>query len=121
MSTQLLSEKDLAMAVNSARAAHCSLCDEAFDVDQLIDLAGYPACRSCVEKAVKQAEIDKPRFYKINEGKEIAGVLGGLADAANMERDTFRFLVVLLVIFTGIVPGLIAYFVLAFLLPVYDG
>ncbi|MCA9322766.1 MAG: PspC domain-containing protein, partial [Planctomycetes bacterium] len=62
----------------------------------------------------------RPRLAKVQKGKHLAGVAGGLANWINMDQDTMRFLVAFLVLLTGIIPGLIAYLVLAFILPVED-
>jgi phage shock protein C len=62
----------------------------------------------------------KRRLGKVVVGREVAGVCGGLADYCNMERGTFRALTVVGACVTAIFPFVIAYLVLAFVLPVRD-
>lgn len=47
----------------------------------------------------------------------IAGVLGGIAEYANIDVTIVRLLVVFISIFTAIIPGLILYIIAFFLIP----
>ena len=54
------------------------------------------------------------KFYKIEHGKMISGVCGGVAEYFNMDPSAMRIIWVLLS-FWG--PGLIAYIIAAIILP----
>lgn len=47
----------------------------------------------------------------------MSGVCGGLAEKAGMDSTIMRILFVLATIFSGIVPGLVAYVILAIVMP----
>ena len=55
------------------------------------------------------------RLYKIESGRKIAGVCGGIAEYLNMDPSVIRLLWVILSLFFG--SGIIAYIIAAFILP----
>ena len=57
------------------------------------------------------------RLYKSRENKVFCGVIGGLGEYFGVDSVILRVGYVLLSIFTGIVPGLIAYFVICLVVP----
>jgi phage shock protein C len=57
------------------------------------------------------------RLYRSRSNRMLAGVCGGLAEYAGMDPTVMRLLVALIVLFSGILPGLIAYIVMAILVP----
>ena len=59
--------------------------------------------------------METKRLYKIEEGKIIAGVCGGVAEYFNLDPSLVRIGVVLLACFAG--TGLLAYIVAAIILP----
>ena len=105
------------MTTNTANRATCAACSQVFPLNELVSLGGYPACRSCLAKAPLDGRMEQPRrFRKIVEGRQLAGVCGGLADAMNMDRDTLRVITAICIFLTG--GGLlIGYFALALILP----
>ncbi|MEG1615683.1 MAG: PspC domain-containing protein [Bacteroidales bacterium] len=56
------------------------------------------------------------RLYK-SKDKKIAGVCGGIADYLGVDPTVIRVAFALLVIFTGFVPGIIAYVLMAIIIP----
>jgi phage shock protein PspC (stress-responsive transcriptional regulator) len=58
------------------------------------------------------------RLYRIAEGQTWAGICNGLAAFAGVDVTLVRVAVVLITIFTGFFIGLLAYFVMIFVLPV---
>ena len=58
--------------------------------------------------------MDK-KLYRIEEGKKICGVCGGLAKYLNMDSTVLRVLTILLMMAAG--GGLIAYIVCALVIP----
>lgn len=61
---------------------------------------------------------EQKKLYRSND-KKISGVCGGLAEYFDMDPTIFRLIVVLLDIFTGIVPGIIAYLVSTLIIPTH--
>ena len=55
------------------------------------------------------------RLYKIEEGKKICGVCGGIAEYFNIDPTVVRLLWVFLVLCAG--TGILAYFVAAIIMP----
>ena len=55
------------------------------------------------------------RLYKIEEGKKICGVCGGIAEYFNIDPTVVRLLWIFLVLCAG--TGILAYFVAAIIMP----
>lgn len=60
------------------------------------------------------------KLYKDPDNKVFAGVAAGLAEYAEMDVTLMRLLVLAVIIFSGIVPGLIFYIVAAMIMPVKE-
>lgn len=60
------------------------------------------------------------RLYRSRKG-QIFGVCQGIADWRDLPVDTLRFIVVIAILVTGLVPGLIIYALLGLLLPLEPG
>jgi phage shock protein PspC (stress-responsive transcriptional regulator) len=72
-----------------------------------------------VDDIEQEMEQVKRKFYKKSEGKMIAGVCAGLADALNIDISVMRVLWILLSIFSSGI-FIIIYFILAIFLPVKE-
>ena len=57
----------------------------------------------------------KKRLYKIEEGKKICGVCGGIAEYFDVDPTLIRLLWVILVLCVG--TGILAYIVAALIMP----
>lgn len=57
----------------------------------------------------------KKKLYKIEDGKKLCGVCGGLAEYFDLDPTLVRLLWVFLVLFAG--TGILAYFVAAIIMP----
>lgn len=57
----------------------------------------------------------KKRLYKIEEGKKVFGVCGGIAEYFNVDPTLIRLLWVVLVLCVG--TGILAYIVAALIMP----
>lgn len=57
----------------------------------------------------------KKRLYKIEEGKKISGVCGGIAEYFNVDSTVIRLLWVLFTACVG--SGIFAYIVMAIIMP----
>ena len=55
------------------------------------------------------------KLYRIKQGKQLAGVCGGIAEYLNIDPTVIRLLWVLVSLFAG--AGLLAYIICAFVLP----
>ncbi|MBO8435773.1 MAG: PspC domain-containing protein [Spirochaetes bacterium] len=65
---------------------------------------------------MKRTNVRTKRWTRSPRG-EIFGVATGLAEWRGLNPEMTRVIVFLLVIFSGIVPGIIIYFLLALILP----
>ena len=117
MAASSMKTRDTSSAVTDDRL-NCAVCQDELRDDEVIAVGGFPTCKPCLERVAAEVGIKSPRFAKAKDDKWIAGVCGGLADAANMDRDTFRVLMAVAIFATGVVPGIFAYVALAFFLPV---
>jgi len=61
--------------------------------------------------------METKRLYRSNKNKMISGILGGLGEYTDIDPVILRLIWVLIVIFTGFVPGLIAYFLAIIIIP----
>lgn len=60
----------------------------------------------------------KKRLYKDKETAQLAGVLSGIAQYLNLDATVIRVCYVLLCVFLlRVIPGIIVYIVLAFIIP----
>lgn len=57
----------------------------------------------------------KKRLYKIEEGKKIFGVCGGLAEYFDLDPTIIRLIWIILVFCAG--TGVLAYFIAALIMP----
>ncbi|OPL12053.1 MAG: hypothetical protein AVO34_02255 [Firmicutes bacterium ML8_F2] len=60
--------------------------------------------------------MDK-KLYRSEQNKILAGVMGGLGDYTGVDPVILRLLLVLLTVFTGFFPGVIAYLTAAIIIP----
>ena len=61
--------------------------------------------------------MDHKRLYKSETNKIFAGICGGFGEFLNIDPVLLRVVWLLVVIFTGVVPGIIAYVIAAFIIP----
>lgn len=57
------------------------------------------------------------QLYKSNENKIFTGVIGGIGEYLDFDPVVLRLIWVVIVVFTGLFPGIIIYFVAAFVVP----
>lgn len=57
------------------------------------------------------------KLYKSNKNKIFAGVIGGIGEYFNIDPVILRLVWVLIIIFTGFIPGIIAYFISILVVP----
>jgi phage shock protein C len=61
--------------------------------------------------------METKRLYRSVENRVFAGICGGLGEFFKIDPVLLRLIWVLVVIFTGFVPGVIAYIIAAFIIP----
>ncbi len=57
------------------------------------------------------------KLYKSNKNKVFSGVIGGIGEYFDVDPVILRVAWILLVIFTGLMPGLIAYILTGLIIP----
>ncbi len=62
-------------------------------------------------------QAPKP-FYRSSTNKQLAGVCGGIAEYFNWDATLVRLATLVLILVTGLFPGLIVYIVAAIIAPV---
>ncbi len=63
------------------------------------------------------APMEPKRLYRSNTNKVLAGICGGLGEYFNVDPVPLRLVWLLVVIFTGVVPGIAAYVLAIFIIP----
>ena len=57
------------------------------------------------------------RLYKSATDKKLEGVCAGIAEYMDLDPTLIRLIYVVLTMFTGVIPGVIAYVILALIVP----
>ena len=57
------------------------------------------------------------RLYKSATDKKLEGVCAGIAEYLDVDPTLIRLIYVVLTMFTGIIPGVVAYIILALIVP----
>lgn len=57
------------------------------------------------------------KLYRSEKDKIFAGICGGLAEYVAIDSTLIRLVWMLIVIFTGVVPGVVAYLLALFIVP----
>ncbi len=57
------------------------------------------------------------KLYKSKENKIFSGIIGGLGEYFNVDSVILRLLWIVIVISTGIFPGILAYIIATFVVP----
>ena len=57
-------------------------------------------------------------FYRSTTNKQVADLMGGLSEFMSVDVNFLRFVAILVIIFSGVVPGLIAYLAAAYFVPI---
>lgn len=61
------------------------------------------------------------KLTRSDTNKQLAGVCGGMAEYFSVDPTLVRVVYILLTVFTGIIPGIIAYLVLIVVIPPKNG
>ncbi len=57
------------------------------------------------------------RLYRSRKDRTIFGIFGGLGEYVNVDPVIFRIIWVLVVVFSGIIPGVLVYVLAYFIIP----
>ena len=66
-------------------------------------------------------EMETKKLYRSNSNKVFAGICGGLGEYFDIDPVPIRLFWLLMIIFSGIAPGLLAYFLAIFIVPKKHG
>lgn len=80
-------------------------------------LTGDPRLGPAIAADDSTAAAPSRRLIRSSTDKMIAGICGGAANYIGIDSTIVRILVVIAVIFTGFIPGILAYCVLSFIIP----
>lgn len=65
--------------------------------------------------------METKRLYRSHKNRVFAGICGGLGEYFDVDPVAIRLVWMLIVIFTGIFPGVIAYILAIFIIPPAPG
>ena len=93
----------------------CPYCREEIQDDAI-------KCKHCGEMLNGAPRAGSPpaegkKLYRSRRDRMMAGVCGGLAEYAGMDPTVMRLLVALITVFSGLIPGVIAYIIMAIVIP----
>lgn len=57
------------------------------------------------------------KLYRSDKNRMVAGIFAGIEDFAGVDATVMRVIFVVFVIFTGVFPGVLAYFLAALIIP----
>lgn len=63
--------------------------------------------------------MEPKRLYRSKKNKIFAGICGGLGEFFNVDPTALRLVWLLIVVFTGIFPGVIVYILAVFIIPLH--
>lgn len=63
--------------------------------------------------------MEPKRLYRSEKDKVFAGICGGLGEFFNVDATALRLVWLLVVVFTGIFPGVIVYILAVFIIPLH--
>jgi phage shock protein C len=61
--------------------------------------------------------METKKLYRSRTDRMVGGICGGLGKYLNMDATVLRLIAVLLLVVTGIIPGVIAYLVMLLIVP----
>ncbi len=64
-----------------------------------------------------EVKRNSKKLYRSNKDRMVAGVFGGLGEYLDIDPTILRLSWVLITIFTGFIPGIIAYILAAIIIP----
>jgi phage shock protein PspC (stress-responsive transcriptional regulator) len=112
-------ERSIAAKLARRAAAHAAAIDRS-TMDAALTEVGRvdgPSLDDVASAAESRARSGPRRLYRLREGQKLAGVCAGLAAYAELDPGVVRFIFIIGALFSGGVL-LLAYLVLAFLMPV---
>jgi len=57
------------------------------------------------------------RLYRSKKGRMLAGVCAGIGDYLNVDPVAVRLIWILITLFSGVFPGVVAYIIAIFIIP----
>lgn len=71
----------------------------------------------CKDSTITSHSMELKRLYRSHHNKVFAGICGGIGEYCNIDPTVLRLIWVLVVIFTGFVPGVLVYIIAYFVIP----
>ncbi len=85
----------------------CRYCGHILEEDVLL-------CPNCGRR------IYLKRFYRSRNDRKFLGICGGLGEYFGIDSNLIRVIVALIILWTGVLPGFIVYFILGVIIPYSD-
>ncbi len=97
----------------------CTRCGKAVCPENAVYIDGKLYCKECAKIVLGAGKSGTKHksLYRSRKDNLICGVCRGLADYFEIDPVLMRVIVVLVTVFTGIVPGIIVYFILCAVVP----
>lgn len=61
--------------------------------------------------------MENKKLYRSATDRMLTGVCGGIAEYINVDATVLRLIWALIVVFTGLVPGVLVYIIAVFIMP----
>jgi phage shock protein C len=61
--------------------------------------------------------METKKLYRSRTDRMVGGICGGLGKYLNMDATVLRLIAILLLVVTGVIPGVIAYLVMLLIVP----
>ncbi len=95
----------------------CSLCGKGICPEDAVYIEDKLYCKKCAKKILIGENKAEKKLYRSRKNKSICGVCGGFAEYADTDSTLIRVVWVIATLFTGILPGIIAYFIMCLVVP----
>ena len=95
----------------------CSMCGKGVCPENAVYIESKLYCKECAGKVLSGSNKKGEKLYRSRKNKSLCGVCGGFAEYADTDPTLIRVVWVIATLFTGILPGIIAYFIMCFIVP----
>ena len=95
----------------------CSMCGKGICPEDAVYIGGKLYCKDCAKKVLSGKNKSGKKFYRSRTNKSICGACAGFAEYVDADPTLIRVVWVITTLFTGILPGVIAYFIICIIVP----
>ncbi len=97
----------------------CALCGKGVCSENAVYIENKLYCRECaIKKLSGHNFVSAKKLYRSTQDRFICGVCSGLAEYMEIDVTLVRVLWVVVTLFTGILPGVVVYFIMCFAAPI---